>query len=94
MEKFYIFLDIGGVLYGYDYIKKLVETGKRKMGGIIKELDPECLNALNFLIEVLSSKFDVELVISSTWREDMENTIQTLKQFGLKFNKQILRTEI
>lgn len=79
---------------GQEYIKKLIETGKRKKGGIIKELDPECLNALNFFIDNLNSKYKVKLVISSTWRVDMQQTIETLKTCGLKYNKEITGTGV
>jgi hypothetical protein len=93
-ESFYIFLDIDGVLAGHDYIKKLTDSGQRAKGGLIKELDPECIDALNFFIFYLSKKYEVDLVISSTWRSDLEDTIEILKFHGLKYDKEITRTGV
>ena len=57
-----IFLDIDGVLNNEEYYTEYYE-----MGGSpdkIEDLDPFCVLFVNHLID----KFDVDIVISSTWR--------------------------
>lgn len=93
-KKFYIFLDIDGVLYDWDYIIGEVESGRMKRGSFINKFKPESMMALNFLIQSLSIKYDVQLVISSTWRSNLPFTIKTLKDNGLKYNKIIEATPI
>ena len=80
-KKFYVFLDIDGVLYDWNYIKSL---GPEHWGGVIVDFDPKSIEALNYLIAQLKKEYDVELVISSTWRSNMERTIQILINHGLK----------
>ena len=81
-EKFYVFLDIDGVMYDWDYLKSL----GRKSFGIIKTFNPDSVQALNYLLETLNNSYDTELVISSTWRRDMLDTVKTLKDNGVKMN--------
>ena len=88
-EKFYVFLDIDGVLYDWPFI-----NSQKRKGGAIKEFKPESMQALNYLIENLEKKYDVELVLSSTWRYDLPKAKYTLKANGLKYNKEILPTII
>lgn len=80
-EKFYIFLDIDGVLYDWKYIKSLSPDHH---GGIIQDFDPESIAALNYLIDVLKNNYEVELVISSSWRSNMRFTLEILISQGLK----------
>lgn len=91
-EKFYIFLDIDGVLWDWKYIKSLTCKGERKQGGQIKEFNPESIKALNFLLDELNKKFDCKLVVSSTWRSDMARTIEQLYKCGLKYDGKIYAT--
>lgn len=89
-DKFYIFLDIDGVLYDWDFIlKKAI-----KKSGTIKDFNPKSINALNFLIEKLSKSFNVEIVITSTWRINMQKTIEILLNNGLNKTIKINSTEI
>ena len=78
-EKFYIFLDIDGVLYDWEFLLR----NSHKKGGIIKNFNPESINALNKLISEVSMRFVPELVVISTWRHDMDNTIKTLLDNGV-----------
>lgn len=94
MKKFYLFLDIDGVLWDWPYLKKEIDEGRIKRGGIIEDLKPESINALNYLIDKLSSCYDVKLVISSSWRYNMERTLKILKNAGLKYDKTVDRTAI
>lgn len=94
MKEFYIFLDIDGVLWDWPYLKKGINEGRIKRGGIIEDLKPESIEALNYLIEKLSIKYDVKLVISSSWRFNMERTLEIIKKAGLNYNKPIDRTII
>lgn len=91
-KTFYIFLDIDGVLYDWDYIINEVNSGRMKRGSCFKKFKPESIKALNYLIKMLGLQYDVKLVISSTWRSDLSGTIQTLKKNGLEYNNLIERT--
>ena len=82
-EKFLVFLDIDGVLYDMEFCKH----GRNKKGGIIKEFKPESMEALNLLLDRLEIDHDVKLVISSTWRLNLERTEKVLKANGLKYDK-------
>ncbi len=94
MEKFYVFLDIDGVLWDWKYQKEFLKQNPNLRGQFVNKLDPKCIDALNFLLKELSKKFDVQLVISSTWRLEFEKTISSLLNQGLLYNKKILATPI
>lgn len=94
MKNFYIFLDIDGVMYDWDYVIAETDAGRMKKGEFIKKFKPESIDALNFLIQELEKSYNVGLVISSTWRSNLPFTIQTLKNNGLKYGKTIGRTPI
>lgn len=63
-----LFLDIDGVLAGYDWF------AKREHGG--DYIDPDNVNLLNLI--------DCEIVISSSWGEDGGRTERYLRDKGLK----------
>ena len=92
MKKFYIFLDIDGVLYDWDWIIEEVNSGRQKRGGLFEKFKPDSMLALNMLIEKLNKIYDVRLVISSTWRSDLTNCIKVLKNNGLCYNKKVEAT--
>ena len=94
MKNFYIFLDIDGVMYDWDYIIAEIDAGRMKKGEFIRKFKPESVESLNLLIEEFEKYYNVCLVISSTWRANLPFTIETLKNNGLKYNKQIERTPI
>lgn len=81
-ENFYIFLDIDGVMYDWDYMKK----NNIHNFGVVNTFSPESVEALNYLMEKLNNCYNTELVISSTWRRDMLKTVKTLKDNGVKMN--------
>ena len=84
MKNYYIFLDIDGVLWDWSYIK---QTTKQKQNKIIQDFNPKSIDALNYLIKNLQKqKYNVTLVISSTWRNNIHFTIKTLYENGLDFN--------
>lgn len=91
MKNFYIFLDIDGVMYDWDYIVAQTDAGNIKRGSL-NNFKPESIDALNFLIEQLEKTYNVQLVISSTWRADMPHCVNTLKQNGLIYDKIVERT--
>ena len=93
-KTFYIFLDIDGVLYDWDYIINEMDSGRMKKGSFIDKFKPESIEALNFLIREQSKNYNVQLVISSTWRFFMEKTILILKRNGLQYNGPIHSTPI
>lgn len=94
MKNFYLFLDIDGVLYDWDYIIAEVNAGRMKRGAFIRKFKPESMNALNYLIEELQKRYFVQLVISSTWRGNLEFTTKTLKENGLQYNLDLHATPI
>lgn len=94
MKNFYIFLDIDGVMYDWDFVIGEINAGRMERGGIIQKFKPESIEALNMLIKELEKCYNVGLVISSTWRSNMPFTIKTLKDNGLIYNKKIERTPI
>lgn len=94
MKNFYIFLDIDGVMYDWDYIIAETDAGRMKKGEFIRKFKPESVESLNLLIEEFEKYYNVCLVISSTWRANLPFAIETLKNNGLKYNKQIERTPI
>lgn len=94
MKNFYLFLDIDGVLYDWDYIIAEVNAGRMKRGAFIRKFKPESMKALNYLIEKLQKRYFVQLVISSTWRGNLEFTTKTLKENGLQYNLDLHATPI
>ena len=94
MKNFYLFLDIDGVLYDWDYIINETEKGRLKRGAFIKKFKPESMYALNYLIKELSKRYNFQLVISSTWRSNLPFTHETLLANGLKYDKTIEATPI
>ena len=93
-KNFYIFLDIDGVLYDWEYIKGLMREGKIKKGGKITAFKPESIDALNYLIEKKSKEYNVNLVISSTWRHYMDAIVEKLKAAGVRYDGEFSRTPI
>lgn len=94
ISRFFLFLDIDGVLYDMDYVIKEQQSGRRKKGGIINYFKPESIEALNKLTENLSKKYDFTLVISSTWRIFFQKAIKTLTDNGVVITYNIDRTPI
>lgn len=90
-ENFYLFLDIDGVLYDITWIKKEFDSGNISVRDL-HTFKPESVSALNFLISKLQEKFNVDLVICSTWRINMKDTVCTLYKNGLKNFKEIHST--
>lgn len=89
--NFYIFLDIDGVLYDIPWLMSEFDKGNTAVRDH-KHFKPESMMALNHLISTLQEEYNVDLVISSTWRSDLEGTIKTLKDNGLSFNGKVNRT--
>lgn len=82
--KFYIFLDIDGVLNNANYINYMHFVGVTRK---TDTLDERNVQALNKLIDELKKSYEVEIVISSTWRLDMRYTIDTLRDSGVLYDK-------
>lgn len=71
-DNFYIFLDIDGVMFDWKY---RLSSGK-KLGGRIKDFNPESVKALNFLCSTLSKQFNTSVVITSTWKQHWESLLE------------------
>ncbi len=93
-EKFYIFLDIDGVLWDWSWRLNATREGKIFNRLQIEQFNPESVKALNFLTYSLEKKYDCSLVISSSWRINMEKTIKILRKNNINYNGKILATPI
>ena len=92
-ENFYVFLDVDGVLNDF-----LTIPGLHKFGGMfVKHTDSntfnrESIQAVNYLLKVLDTKYNVKLVLSSFWRLNFEKAKSVLKNNGLEYEGEIGRT--
>ena len=93
-DKFYIFLDIDGVLWDWNFRMDEVLKYDQNPTKKISQLNPESINALSYLVSKINKEFDCSIVISSTWRCDMEHTEKVLKSSGLIYKKPFLSTPI
>lgn len=89
-EKFYVFLDIEGTLGDVQYSMDQLALGHKEYLDIL--INPESVSALNHLLSSLETKFDVQLVVSSDYRKDMNYLELKLKEKGLKYSKSIDKT--
>lgn len=93
-KQFYIFLDIDGVLWDWQWRIKQIKNGKILRGTNITQFNPESVYALNTLISELNKTYACSLVVSSTWRTFMDITKQTLIKNNVKLPKEVLRTNV
>lgn len=82
-EKFYIFLDIDGVFWDYKWLKEEINAGRIQKGGVIRYFNPKSVEAFNYLLEKLSINFDIEIVITSTYRSDMQQLMEMFLWYKL-----------
>lgn len=92
-EQFYIFLDFDGVLNDLITVPSLWKMG----GFLVDKKDTNTFNqgsidSINYLIETLSQEYDVNLVLSTTWRRWFEKAKQVLKNNGLEYSGVIDKT--
>ena len=78
-DNFHIFLDIDGVMFDLKYIL----SNRKKIGGIIDNFNPESVKALNYLCNVLSTKFETNLVVTSTWKHSWDKLLNTFDKYGV-----------
>lgn len=93
-DRFIIFLDIDGVFNSELFFKE--RASKKELKKNVKKekisdkeyyssmLDKNAINLFNNLIEELECKYDVKIVISSTWRHN-ENLQKILNDNGCNF---------
>lgn len=93
-KRFYVFLDIDGVLWDWQFIRQQVEQGKIKRGGLIDTFNPQSIKAVDNLLYGLEKQYNVKLVLSSTWRYEMDTAVRTLKRNGFKHFARIDATPI
>lgn len=91
-DKYYIFLDIDGVLWDFQYRVSAIKEGIIPKREILSSFNPKSIDALNNLIALTDKNFEPELVISSSWRENMFETKKILFENGLEYNKPINST--
>ena len=76
-----IFLDIDGVLNSQKWYDFYISNEMYKDKSKDFDLDPSAIELLNSILEEVPS---VRIVVSSTWRYDIDDTIDRLKAQGLK----------
>ena len=91
MKNFYIFLDIDGVMYDWDYIIAEIDAGRMKKGEFIRKFKPESVESLNLLIEEFEKYYGMFLEnenLSSIKEEynsrlvNMNNEVEIIRQDG------------
>ena len=80
MQKI-IFLDIDGVLNSDAWYQKFWDQHLEKDSKFDYDLDPM---AIDFLNEIKNAVPSVKIVITSTWRFDMDDTVSRLEAQGLE----------
>ena len=85
-DKFLIFLDFDGVLNDIKSVPHLLKMG----GFFVREDDDnvfcrDSINAINYLIETMSLKYDVQLVLTTFWKL-FAKTEKVLKNNGLNYS--------
>lgn len=93
-ENYYLFLDIDGVMWDWPWRIQEIKSGRIRKGSSIREFNPESVEALNHLIAYISDSYNCNLVISSTWRSFMKQTISTLRKNKVNLPDIIDRTPI
>ena len=93
-KTFYVFLDIDGVLWDWQFVRQQVELGNMKRGGLIDSFNPQSIRAVDNLLYGLEKQYNVKLVLSSTWRYEMHTAVRTLKRNGLEHFARIDATPI
>lgn len=94
-EKFYIFLDIDGTLYTQNDIHEYILSGKPiRMSASYwpNKCNDESRDAFNKLVNTLEEYYDVEIVIISQKRENMELCEEYLRDYGLNITKELKMT--
>lgn len=89
--NYYVFLDIDGVFMDWKFIKSLPSTPQTRMFEIF---NPKSVEALNFLTQHMNEKYSVHLVISSTWRHDMNRTKAVFANNGIITKNKLTCTPI
>ena len=93
-DKFLIFLDFDGVLNDIKSVSHLLKMG----GFFVREDDDnvfckDSINAINYLIETMSLKYDVQLVLTTFWK-CFPKAVNILKNNGLIYSGKINSTPI
>lgn len=89
-ENFYVFLDFDGVLSDFRTIPNIF-----KIGGFLvnpndrNAFNKESIEAVNYLIETLSLKYNTKLVLSTSWRRNFNKAKQILINNGLRYDGDI-----
>ena len=93
-ENFYIFLDIDGVLWDWDWRLDALDKGKIKSKQFITEFNPKSIDALNYLLDKINETHEAKLVISSTWRSDLDFTKEIFDKHNVAYQGEYFGTKI
>lgn len=83
-KLFYIFLDIDGVFWDYTWLKKEIDAGRIKRGGVVQKFNPKSVEAFNYLLSELDKSYEPIIVISSAYRNNMEKLRELFSKFEIK----------
>ena len=89
---FYVFTGIENTLISKNFLNEYYKGGPAFVYEELKP-DPNCMQALNTLIEKLEAQYDVRLIITSKKRAYPVNCENYLYSNGLKYNKPIFYTK-
>lgn len=93
-ENFYVFLDIDGVLWDWQWRISQMKLGNVKNAYSINIFNPESIEALNTLMDYLDKNYNCELVLSSSWRRAFGFAIKNLNANGVHLPDSVSRTSI
>lgn len=82
-ERFYVFLDVDGVLWDWEWRIQNIRAGRLRKGGVITEFNKDSIDAVNALLDCLGKRYNCRLVLSSTWRLDKNLAKEILMRNGL-----------
>ena len=94
MEKFYIFLDIDGVMVNWNYLLNLKNKEEIKFL-MRKGICPDNLEALNYLLDKVSKDYEPMIVFTSIRRIfDYDELISSFKNSDLHYSGEFLQTKV
>lgn len=93
-KNFYIFLDIDGVLWDWDFRLAGINNGTIKRVHYIADLNPKSIKAMNYLLKTLNKTHNPKIVLSATMRSNMKLAQEILSSNGLEYNDELLATKL
>jgi len=86
-EKFYVFLDIDGVLWDWDVLDEMGQSTSPN-GSCIDLFCKSSVEALQFLCDELQKQYEIDLVITSSGWDKLNELVPLLHRHGFAFPKE------